>query len=134
GENILKISGMDNLSIMSCGHKLPNIVEILNSDYMKVAIEELKKEYEVIIFDSTPILATADASMIADKIDYTILVYEVNKVARLALKRTVTQLSHINANILGLILNKMKAEDFEPEASYYYSYKYHSPKKTNKVM
>ncbi|MBI4722307.1 MAG: AAA family ATPase [Candidatus Stahlbacteria bacterium] len=123
-ENILKNSEIDNLYIMPYGHIPANEVEAINSANMKSAIEGLKDEFEVIIFDCTPTLTTAATSVIASKLDLAILVYEVGKTARHSLKRAITHLSYANINVLGVILNKMRTEDLEPGVGYYYKYSY----------
>ena len=90
-------------------------------------MEEAKKEYDIVIFDSPPILSTADAAILGAKVDGVLLVYRVGSVSKGLLKRSVTQLQQVKSNILGVILNGMRPEvspDFQDYKyySYYYSY------------
>ena len=76
--------------------------------------------------DAPPLVSTADALVLAIEADGVVLTYRVGKVARGILKRVKTQLEQVNANIVGVVLNGVKAEispDFEELQRYkYYSY------------
>lgn len=132
-EDISRIPGIDNLYVMGCGHIPPNPIQMIESANMSRLIDKLKEEFDVIIFDTTPTLTTAITTILASKIDWVILVYEVGKVPRGSLRRAVTSLSHAKAKVLGVVLNKMRATDLEAGASYYYSYKYYPEERRRAV-
>jgi capsular exopolysaccharide synthesis family protein len=126
-EEVMMTPGMDNLHIITSGAIPPNPADLVGSDHMVEFIEEAKKAYDIVIFDSTPILSAADAAILGRKVDAVLLVYRVGSVSRGLLKRSTTQLEQVNCNIMGVILNGMKPEispDFQDykHYSYYYSY------------
>ena len=88
-------------------------------------IEEAKKEYDILIFDSTPVLSTADAAILGTKVDGVLLVYRIGSVSRGLLKRSSTQLQQVNCKIAGVILNGMKP-DISPDFQDYKYFKYYS--------
>jgi cell division septation protein DedD len=88
-------------------------------------MEEVKNHYDIIIFDSTPVLSAADAAILGQKVDGVLIVYRVGAVSRGLLKRTSTQLQQVKCNIIGIILNGMKP-DISPDFPDYKYYKYYS--------
>lgn len=119
--------GLDNLHIITSGTMPPNPAELVESKRLKEFIEEAKEDYDLVIFDSPPILSTADAAILSSKVDGVLLVYRVGTVSRGLLKRATSQLDQVKCNILGVILNGLKPEispDFQDFKYYkhYYSY------------
>ncbi|MBN2060813.1 MAG: SPOR domain-containing protein [Deltaproteobacteria bacterium] len=135
-DELMMTPGMDNLHIITCGTIPPNPAELIESKRLNGFIEEAKKEYDIIIFDSIPVLSTADAAILATKVDGMLIVYRVGAVSKGLLKRTSTQLEQVNCNIVGVVLNGMKP-DISPDFQdfkyykYYYSYGEESGKKSN---
>jgi capsular exopolysaccharide synthesis family protein len=78
GENtfndVIHNSDVDHLDIMSCGPIPPNPSELLASKKMVKLLEELKASYDLIIFDTPPVLAVTDAQVLANIVDGTLLV------------------------------------------------------------
>jgi len=102
----------------------PNPAELVESKRLRKFIEEAKEDYDLIIFDSPPILSTADAAILSSKVDGVLLVYRVGTVSRGLLKRATSQLDQVKCNILGVILNGLKPEispDFQ-DFKYYKHY------------
>jgi capsular exopolysaccharide synthesis family protein len=126
-DEIMMTPGLDNLHVITSGTVPPNPTDLIDSKRLEEFIEAAKKEYDVIIFDSSPILSTADAAILGTKVDGVLLVYRVGSVSRGLLKRTTTQLEQVKCNLMGVILNGMKPDvspDFQDYKyySYYYSY------------
>jgi cell division septation protein DedD len=124
---IIKTAGLDNVHLLTSGAIPPNPAELIDSSVLRDFIEEAKKEYDMILFDSSPILSTADAAILGTKVDGVLLVYRVGAVSKGLLKRSTAQLEQVECNIMGVILNGMRPEvspDFEGYKyySYYYSY------------
>lgn len=121
--DVVQDPGIDNLKILTAGPYPPNPSELLSSKEFDDLLADLEKEFDMIIFDSPPILPVTDAAVIASKVDGVLLVYFVGKAAREALLRAKVQLSNVNANIIGLVLNDIKAEG-KLAYTYYYHYQY----------
>jgi tyrosine-protein kinase Etk/Wzc len=126
-DEIMLTPGLDNLHIITSGSPPQNPAELIDSTRLEEFIEEVKEEYDVIIFDSSPILSTADAAILGMKVDGVLLVYRVGSISKGLLKRTVSQLEQVQCNLLGVIINGMKPDispDFQGYKyySYYYSY------------
>ena len=127
-DEIMMTPGMDNLHIITSGNIPPNPAELIESNRLQAFIEEVKKVYDIVIFDSTPALSTADAAILGTKMDGVLIIYRVGAVSRGLLKRTSTQLEQVKCNIIGVVLNGMKPEispDFH-DFGYYKYYAYYS--------
>ncbi len=123
-EDLLVTSGLDNVSVLTAGSTLPNPSEFLNSATVDEMIKEMRKNYDYILFDAPPVLPVADTVILGSKVDGVLIVYQVGKIARSALKRSKHILDNVNANIVGVILNGLRAEvspDFYHMSYYYYS-------------
>ena len=124
---VMTTPGLDNVHIITSGPKPPNPAELLESRAMNDFLQEAKEEYDMIIFDSPPILSTADAAILSAIVDGVLLVYRVGSVSRGLLKRATAQLEQVKCNIIGVILNGMRPEvssDFQDLKSYNYYYAY----------
>ncbi len=132
---VITTPGLDNVHIITSGPKPPNPAELIESKALNDFLEEAKQEYDMIIFDSPPILSTADAAILAAKVDGVLLVYRVGTVSRGLLKRATSQLEQVGCNIMGVILNGMRPDlssDFQDFRSYNYYYAYGSEAKSKK--
>lgn len=132
-DEILKTPGIENLSILTCGHIPSNPAEILESRNAIRLIQELKDMFDVILFDSPPVLPITDANLLASKVDQVIILYEIGKTSREALLRTKIQLESVGAKISGVILNQIQPQiDSVPYSYYKYSYrKYYTQAEEN---
>jgi succinoglycan biosynthesis transport protein ExoP len=125
-EEVILTPGLDNLHMITSGSVPPNPAELIQSKLLKEFIEEAKAEYDFIIFDTPPILSTADSAILGSRVDGVLLVYRLGSVSRGLLKRSITQLEQANCEILGVVLNGMKPEVSPDFQDYKYYRYYHS--------
>jgi len=125
-EDIRKTPGIENIWILPSGHLPSNPVEVLESKAFADLIEILKSRFDVIIFDSPPVLPVTDANLLAPKVDCVVLVYEIGRTSREGLMRAKVQLESVGAKISGVVLNhtQMQTEAISPYP-YYNKYKYY---------
>ncbi|MFH1093057.1 MAG: GNVR domain-containing protein [Candidatus Omnitrophota bacterium] len=122
-EEIMNSPGLDNLWVLTSG-KLPfNPAKILESKELENLIEELKANFDLMLFDSPPVLPVTDASILSTKIDQVIVVYEIGRTSRDALLRAKSQLDSVGAQIAGVVLNQTR-HDMDASMIYPYNYKY----------
>jgi len=124
-EAVLSHPGLDHLWILPSGAIPLNPMEILDSKELDDLLVKIKDEFDIILFDSPPVLPVADASILSPRVDGVVLCYEIGKTSRHALVRTKMQLESSGANILGIVLNHIQPETEAVETyPYYYKYKY----------
>jgi tyrosine-protein kinase Etk/Wzc len=123
-EEIRMTPGLENIWLLTSGRLPFNPAELIESKELNNVIEKLKMKFDVVIFDSPPILPVTDASLLAPKIDCVVVVYEIGRTSREALIRAKGQLESVGAKISGIVLNHTKPQT-EAIATYpYYSHKY----------
>ncbi|HWU37071.1 MAG TPA: polysaccharide biosynthesis tyrosine autokinase, partial [Candidatus Acidoferrum sp.] len=108
-ENVTAVPNIDKLSILTSGAPPPNPTEFLNSQRMTDLIHAFRQEFDVVIFDCPPILPVTDAAILASKVDGTVIVYRVGKIARSALRRAKTLLENVKGKVLGVVLTGLRA-------------------------
>lgn len=111
-------SEIPHLSVLTSGPIPPNPSELLASAQMAELLKEMKKQFDMIIFDTPPILAVADAQILANQVDGTILVVSSGKTEKDAALKSKDLLSNAKGKLLGVVLNNRKVE----EGNYYYYY------------
>jgi len=91
---------------------------------MDNVIADLKERYDLIIFDTAPVIQATDSTVLASKVDTTVLVYYQGKISRGTLRRSKNQLEMLKADVLGVAINGMKADVSADYADYRYGYEY----------
>lgn len=111
----------ENLAVLTSGPLPPNPSELLSSRRLDAVVKALKRQADVTLFDSPPALPVTDASILASKVDGTILVVDSGKTRVDALRRAYETLSRSKTRVLGGILNKLSPKG---RGYYYYHYYY----------
>lgn len=129
--SIIHPTKVENLSILTAGELPPNPSELLGSDSMSKLVAQLENEWEMVLFDSPPVVAVTDASTISGELDAIALVVKAGSTERSAVDRAIELIQHVNVPIAGAILNGASQESLGGKYAYYYSYYnyyYHSDK------
>ncbi|MFC1714526.1 GumC family protein [Candidatus Poribacteria bacterium] len=114
----------DNLYVLPGGVLPPNPVGILGSDKMKQLVAEAARRFDVVLFDSPPVIAMADASILATGLDLTLLVLQAGQTKRQVAMQAKALMERLNINIFGVVLNGV---DYSKRYGYhYYYYHYHN--------
>lgn len=118
----LQPTEVDNLWLMSSGPQPPNPSELLGSHRMAELIQELHSYGDMLVFDSPPTLAVTDAAVLARQMDGVLIVVESGKTREAAAKRAAQGLAKVNANVLGIAVNRIS---YRLAGSHYYYYDYY---------
>ena len=117
-EALLKIEGL-NLFVLPAGTPVKNPLEILNTRQAKVLFEELPRTFHWAIFDTPPLLFSADANLLATLADATILVVRIGSTTFDNVTRAMQSLCE--NNVLGIVANGARASELYSKYTYYYS-------------
>ena len=107
-----------HLDVLTSGIVPPNPSELLASERMDEIIQELKKEYDLVLFDLPPIVSVTDAQILATKIDGVILVIRKDIADVEDVYKAKELLELVNANVLGAIFNG-ETNNYDYSNSYY---------------
>ena len=108
-----------NLSFMNAGTIPPNPAELLSSKRMKTLVEELGKNFDIVIFDSPPVISVADSAILASRVDGIIFVSRAGFIPRHLCLQAKTALESVKARVIGCVLNGVLTEH---QPYYYYRY------------
>jgi Mrp family chromosome partitioning ATPase len=92
---------------------------------MKKLLEILKNKFEIILFDSPPVIAVTDAAIMSTMVDGIVLVIKAHQTHREAIKRAKSLLDNAEARIFGSLLNGVNIQKTYGTNYYYYYYHYY---------
>jgi succinoglycan biosynthesis transport protein ExoP len=121
-EDVIFPTIVENLSILPSGVLPSDAVGILNSQRMSDMIAELKLRYDIIFFDSPPMLGVSDASVLASEVDQTVIVVQHRRFPRAMLTRVKQAILGVGGTVLGVVLNNV---DLKHDQNYYYYTSYY---------
>ena len=125
-EDAVQKTNVENIWLIPSGPIPPNPAELLNSEKMKGMMDELKKRFDVILFDSPPLLVVVDAVIISSFVDGTVFIIEVGKTTRKPFLQAVEELKRAKAKVIGVLFNEVKAKGEGYYSPYYHYYRYRS--------
>jgi protein-tyrosine kinase len=103
------------LFILPSGPIPPNPTELLLSKIFEDCIEEMKKNFDIIIFDAPPLLSVSDAQVISHQCDGTLLMIHSGVAEKEDVIKAKSILINSQAKILGVILNQYKMPKVSPK-------------------
>ncbi|RVT63851.1 CpsD/CapB family tyrosine-protein kinase [Niallia taxi] len=106
-----------NLFVLPSGPIPPNPSELLGSKSMQYFMERALEEFDLIIFDTPPVLAVTDAQILGNLCQGSVLVVSSGKTEKENLLKTKELLTATNGRLLGVVLNNKK---IDKKGSYYY--------------
>lgn len=127
---------LDTLSFVASGKLPSDAVGILNSLRMSDLITAAKHQYDMVFFDSPPILGVSDASIISSEVDITIMVIQHRRFPHAMLNHVKQAVQNVGGNLLGVVLNNVDPRHDQAYQYYASYYDYHEsssePSKTKK--
>ena len=111
------IQKVEDIDVLPSGGVPNNTSMLLNSKVMKNLVSELREKYDYVFIDSPPICRLNDACIIAQYVDGTVVVNASKEIDSKVAKLTLEKLKKVGANVIGVVLNKFRSEQYN-----YYSY------------
>ena len=105
--NAIQITDVDNLDVLTCGELHGRPSQLLESVEMKSILEQAAKEYDLVIIDTPPVSACADAATLGKQSDGVVLVTRPSVTNKEMLQKAVSELSGNHIPILGIVVNGM---------------------------
>ncbi len=121
-EEIIYDTYIENVYYIAPGKIPPNPTELLSSEKFKKLVEELKKDFDIVIVDSPPLTLFVDAAVISSCIDGSIIVLQFDYTRRETLEYTISSLQRSGGKIIGFVVNKVTPSPFKTRTYYYYPY------------
>jgi non-specific protein-tyrosine kinase len=118
-DQVIRETTVPGLHLLACGKLPPNPAELLASAWMDRLILALKERYDIVLFDSPPILPVTDAVLLASKTKHLLWVISAGKTRTDALRRAREALAQVDAKVVGIVLNRITSGG---GYGYYYYY------------
>jgi tyrosine-protein kinase Etk/Wzc len=129
-DDIIRPTKMPNLSVITAGRFTPNPAELIGAYKMNDIIEQLKGKFDIVFFDTPPLVAVTDATILSKKVDGVVLIIKSHRTEREIGRRAVGILQSINSKIIGTVLNDIDLSHRYSSYGYYkYYYHYYQSKK-----
>lgn len=122
-DEALRATGVEGLHVMGAGRLVGAVSELLGGAAMGRLLRELNARYDVVVLDTPPVLAAADAEILAAQADAVLVVVRAGQTERQSARYAIQQLRAIGARIVGAVLNDpdQKIAGYGKYA-YYYDY------------
>ncbi|EUJ47015.1 CpsD/CapB family tyrosine-protein kinase [Paenilisteria rocourtiae] len=99
---------IENLTVLTSGTMAPNPNELLASKKMEELIKKFAEQFDQIIIDTPPILASSDALVLTPYVEGVIIILRSEKTLKERAKTAVMQLQNTQVPIIGTVLNHVK--------------------------
>jgi polysaccharide biosynthesis transport protein len=118
---------MTNLHVLTAGARTPNPAELLGGESMARFIADVRRQYDVVIYDMPPIIFVADNAPLARAVDGVALVLRAGRTRREAGARARKQIEALHGKLVGIVLNVIQPKALRGHYYYYgyYYYGYH---------
>ncbi len=117
------LAAAPGLRILTSGPQPPNPAELVGSERMAALLAAMQHEADLIVLDTPPVLAVADATLLAHASDAALLVVDANATRRRPVQRALAQLDAAGVRLVGAIVNRLPprqwAKDYGTYGQYY---------------
>ena len=116
-DEVIQTTSIENLYLLPSGKLPAEAIGILNSQQMVDFVEEARTRFDILFFDSSPVLGMSDAAILASILDAVVVVVQHRRFPRSMLRRIRQAVDGAGGNILGVVLNNVDLRHDE-----YYGY------------
>ncbi len=120
-EKVLCKTGIENFHYLTSGKNTSVPMELFCSDTFEGFLKDVKNRYAIVIIDTPSLSSVADGSLIAARSDAVLLVTKTGRTKLYEIKKAKEQLEKVNANLLGVVLNRAKKDAYK---KYFTAYNY----------
>jgi capsular exopolysaccharide synthesis family protein len=123
-EDVILKDVEENLDILPSTHLNHNVTELFLGNRMKNLLLELRKEYDLIVLDTPPIVISTDAVILSKYSDGVVYICGYDMVSKKQLLQAKKILDRAKANIYGIVVNKIDKNGYSYGNYGYYNYNY----------
>lgn len=123
-QDLIRLTGVPNLFVLTSGSVPPNATELVGSSKMHQVVTQLQEIYDYIVIDSPPVMPVSDALLLSTIVDGVLLVTNAARTPKQQVRAARARLQYARAKIFGTVLNRIKIHHSE----YHYYYQgYYTP-------
>jgi capsular exopolysaccharide synthesis family protein len=106
---IRELPSIGGLSVITAGPIPPDPIKLLSSQKMKQIMSELHSNFDLVIYDTPPLVGLADANLVAPYTNGVVLVARIHQTDRSVMMQAMDNLKMARTNVLGMVINGDKA-------------------------
>lgn len=107
---VQELPSIPNLSVIVAGNQLHGPGELLASPRLGALIQDLEADYDLVILDTPPVLATADAATIASSVGAALIVVDGRRTDLEVLRLIAAELERAGGRVIGSVLNRTRSQ------------------------
>jgi capsular exopolysaccharide synthesis family protein len=123
---VIQPTAVEQLDLIAAGPVSAHPAELLASPQLGRILGELKQTYDLVIIDSSPILAVTDPAIIGALVDGLVLVVQPSALKRRDAELTREVLASLGTPVLGTVINRINRQEVKAGFGYGYGYGYGS--------
>jgi capsular exopolysaccharide synthesis family protein len=123
----MRPTAIRNLTVLPAGNTPENPAGLLSSPPVHDTIAAMRAMADIVIFDTAPGGAFADAAFLAAHVHNVLLVIAPGQSQREVERSFTEQLANMGASVAGIVINKTRGEHMQG----YYAYNYYSGRRTD---
>lgn len=124
-EVLTKVDAAPNLDVLLAGPPSRRACDMIGAGLADI-LEQARKDYDLIILDSPPLLGFPEPLQMSALVDGVLLVARSGQTNRKALGSAIGTLARLRANVLGVVMNEVRADTSDTYYYQYYHPKYYS--------
>lgn len=123
-ESLLIPAPRFGFTAMTAGPLPPNAAELLSGERLALLVERLTERFDVVVFDSPPVMGLADAPMIASRVEAVVYAVESHGIRSSQVRTALARMESANARVVGAVLTKFESKRAHHGYGYDYGYDY----------
>jgi polysaccharide biosynthesis transport protein len=108
-------AGPCTLDVVVAGRAAGDVSSLIESERMDALIADAQERYDLVVIDTPPTSLVPDAIPLMARVGGVLVVARLGRTTRDAVRFVTTQLTHIGARAVGVVVNSITAQD-----TYYY--------------
>jgi capsular exopolysaccharide synthesis family protein len=136
-EETIKTTSVPNLHFLPSGRLPRTSLGVLDPKRISELVHSLKMKYDIIVFDTPPLVGISDSAVIAKEMDGVVLVVQYRKYPRDMIIRAKQMLDTLGVPQVGVVLNNiniMRDDYYYYYHSYYSNYHYYRSQESSPVV
>ena len=119
-DECIRTTEIKNLFVLPAGVIPPNPAELLGGAGALALLERVSTEFDIVLLDTSPVMAASDAAILASHSDGVVLVVRAGFADRNAVQLAAQQLATVGARIIGAVFNDADSRAWPYDRSYHY--------------
>ena len=106
------VEGYPNWTVLTSGLRPPDPTRLLSSNRMHMLADEFANsgQFDLVLYDTPPVLGLADATLVAEYVDGLMLLVSLDRVDRTLPREAIQRINSSGARLLGVVTNAVKVE------------------------